>query len=295
MKKAETKNHHFIPKTYLKNFAFRKNDDYFINISKKDEASDKIVESNINDICAENHLLEPVEKGKSKQKLEDIYTDVFENHYDKLFSVLTDDKVLEITDDMKKSIVSAVVTMFYRTKKWSDLLGYHTEGNIKKIDQLRNQFKVDHYFNSKGAQVGFQDKTLEELEVSHKGITRIPLILTQLKIALKLIEATQFDCINVYKIADESEFITSDNPVLAINMQKMRTKHFDIENAYYLPISNKYLIAIFPKEELPSENKIIRLMINKEWVESFNTMQLFHSDKCIIGSIEAIKKTKENQ
>jgi hypothetical protein len=294
MKKAETKKPNFVPKTYLKNFATRKNDDYYVNILKKDEACDKIIEINISDICAENHLLKLDGNNKSKQKLEDIYTDIFEKHYDSLFSVLTDDKVLEITDELKKSIVSAVVTMFYRTKKWSDLLGYHTDGNLNKIDQLRNQFKVDHYFNSKGLQLSFQNKTLEELEVSHKNITPIPLIITQLKVALKLIESKQFDCINVYKIADESEFITSDNPVLAINMQKVRTTHFDIENAYYLPISNKYLIAIFPKEELPSQNKIIRLMINKEWVESFNTMQLFQSDKCIIGSVKAIKKTTEN-
>jgi len=294
MKKAETKNHHFLPKTYLKNFATRKYDDYYLNLLNKDEAFDKIIESNIRDICAENHLLKLNGNGKSKQKLEDVYTDIFENHYDKLFSVLTDDSVLEITDELKKSVVSAVVTIFYRTKKWTDLLGYHTDENIKKIDQLRDQFKVDHYFNSKGVQVGFQNKTLEELEASHKNITRIPLIITQLKIALKLIEAKQFDCVNVYKITDDSEFITSDNPVLAINMQKMRTMHFNIENAYYLPISNKYLIGIFPKEELTSQNKIIRLMINKEWVESFNTMQLFQCDKYIIGSVEAIKKTKEN-
>jgi hypothetical protein len=294
MKKAETKKDHCVPKTYLKNFATRKNGDFYVNILNKVDSFDKIVENKISDLCAENHLLKLDGNHKSKQKLEDIYTEIFENHYDNLFSVLTDDNVLEITDEVKKSIVSAVVTMFYRTKKWTDLLGYHADEAINNIDQLRNQFKVDHYFNSKGVQVGFQNKTLEELEVSHKNLTRIPLIITQLKVALKLIEAKQFDCINVYKIADDSEFITSDNPVLAINMQKMRTMHFDIENAYYLPISNKYLIAIFPKEELPSQNKIIRLMINKEWVESFNTMQLFQSDKCIIGSVEAIKKTKEN-
>lgn len=294
MKKSEPKKHHFIPKTYLKNFANRKNDEYYVNVLKKGQPCDKIFESNINEICAENHLSKPDGNHKSKQKLEDIYTDIFENHYDKLFLVLTDDKVLEITDELKKSVVSAVVTMFYKTKKWSDLLAFHADGNINKMDQLRNQFKVDHYFNSNGTQVNFQNKTLEELEISHKNITRIPLIITQLKVALKLIEAKQFDCINVYKIADDSEFITSDNPVLAINMHKMNTLHFDIENAYYMPISNKYLIAIFPKEELPSQNKIIRLMINKEWVESFNTMQLFQSDKCIIGSVEAIKKTKEN-
>jgi len=294
MKKAETKKHHFVPKTYLKNFANRKIDDYYLNVLHKDESGDKIVESKISDICAENHPLKQDKKAKSKQKLEDIYTDIFENHYDNLFSVLTDDNVLEITDEQKKSIVSAVVTMFYKTKKWSDLLGYHADGNLQKIDQLRNQFKVDHYFNSQRLQVSFKDKTLEELEVSHKNITRIPLIISQLKVALKLIEAKQFDCINVYKIADDSEFITSDNPVLAINMHKMRTKHFDIENAYYLPISHKYLIAIFPKDKLPSQNRIIRLMINKEWVESFNTMQLFHSDKCLIGSVEAIKNTIGN-
>jgi len=294
MKKSEPKKHHFVPKTYLKNFATPKNEGFYLNILHKDDSFDKIKESSITDICAENHVSKPEGNHKSKQKLEDIYTDIFENHYDKLFSVLTDDKILEITDELKKSVVSAVVTMFYRTKKWTDLLGYHADGDINKIDQLRNQFKVDHYFNSKGAQVGFQNKTLEELEVSHKNITRIPLILTQLKVALKLIEAKQFDCINVYKIADESEFITSDNPVLAINMQKMKTMHFDIENAYYMPISSKYLIAIFPKEELPTQNKIIRLMINKEWVESFNTMQLLQSDRCIVGSVEGIKKTKEN-
>ena len=294
MKKPEQKKHHFVPKTYLKNFATRKNDDYFVNVLHKNEPGDKISEKNITDICAGKHLLKLTENDKSKQRLEDIYTDIFENHYDNLFSVLTDDSVLEITDELKKSVVSAVVTMFYKTKTWSDILGYHADENIKKIDQLRNQFKVDHYFNSKGVQVGFQNKTLEELEVSHKSITRIPLLITQLKVALNLIEAKQFDCINVYKVVDDSEFITSDNPVLAINMHKMRTMHFDIENAYYMPISNKYLIAIFPNEELTSQNKIIRLMINKEWVESFNTMQLFHSDKCIIGSVEAIKMTVEN-
>lgn len=295
MKKSETKKCHFVPGTYLKNFAINRNDDFYINMLNKNETCNRIYESNISDICTENRLLKLDDNDKSKQKLENIYSDIFENHYDNLFSVLTDNAVLKITDEIKKSIVSAVITMFYKTKKWGDLLGYHSDGDMSRIDQLRNQFKVDHYFNSKGIQVGFQSKTLEELEVSHRSITRIPLIITQLKVALKLIEAKQFDCINVYTIADDSEFITSDNPVLAINMHKMRTMHFDIENAYYMPVSKKYLIAIFPKEALPSQNKIIRLMINKEWVESFNTMQLFHSDRFIIGSADAIKSTMGNQ
>jgi hypothetical protein len=292
LKKTATREHLFLPKTYLKNFATCKNGDYQVHILDKDQASDKIVEQNIADICAENHVLKLDGKEKSKQKLEDIYTDVFENHYEKLFSVLTDDSALKITDELMKSIVSAVITMFYKTRKWSDLLGYNTERELNKMERLRDQFRIDHYFNSDGIQVNFQDKTLEELEVSHKNITRVPLLITQLKVALKLTEARQFDFINVYQVTDDSELITSDNPVLAINMHKLKSMHFAPDNAYYLPISKKHLIAIFPKQELPSQNKIIRLLINKEWVESFNTMQLFQSEKCIIGSVEAIKNTK---
>jgi hypothetical protein len=42
MKKAETKNHHFVPKTYLKNFAIMKDEGFYVNILRKDESSDKI-------------------------------------------------------------------------------------------------------------------------------------------------------------------------------------------------------------------------------------------------------------
>ena len=139
-----------------------------------------------------------------------------------------------------------------------------------------------------GMRVDIRNKTLEELQINDKNISRIPLVVTQLKSAMHLIEARQFDFINIYKIADDSEFITSDNPVIAINIYKVKSSTFDIDNAYYMPISSKYLLAVFPKEKNPSHNKIIRILINKEWVESFNNMQIFNRNQYIIGSKEAI-------
>ena len=295
MKKMETKIQHCIPRTYLKNFAFRNNDEYFINMLGKEQPYEMLSEKNIINICAVNHLHSLKDNSESKQKLEDIYTDIFENNYDNLFSVLTDDDILEISDEQKKSVVSAIVTIFYRTKKWNDFIHPHAHENLKKIFQLSKHFNVDHYFDSKGVRVDIKNKTLEELQISHKNITRIPLILTQLKVALNLIEAKQFDHINVYKIADDSEFITSDNPVIPVNINNNITRHFDIGNAYYLPISTKYLIAIFPKEGNQSHNRIIRAMINKEWVDSFNSMQLFNCDNFIIGSEKGLKNTLESQ
>ncbi|MFN8134308.1 MAG: DUF4238 domain-containing protein [Bacteroidales bacterium] len=102
MKKAETNKHHFLPRTYLKNFGVMRENDYFVQVLKKDQGTEMIAEKRVSDCCALNHKGSLPEKSKkSNQKLEDIYTDIYENHYERLFSVLTNDDVTELSDDMK--------------------------------------------------------------------------------------------------------------------------------------------------------------------------------------------------
>jgi hypothetical protein len=286
MKKAETSKHHFLPRTYLKNFGIVRDNDFYVHVLQKNQDIENIVEKCVSDCCALNHKETPKKSEKSTQKLEDIYTEIYENHYESLFSVLTNDDITELSDEMKKSAVSAVISIFGRTRSWKDLIHLNTQS--KKDFRLNKVFRIDHYFDSQGMRVDIRNKTLEELQINDKNIARLPLVVTQLKSALHLIEARQFDFINIYKIADDSEFITSDNPVVAININKVKSSTFDIDNAYYMPISNKYLLAVFPKEKNPSHNKIIRILINKEWVESFNNMQIFSRNQYIIGSKEAL-------
>jgi len=294
MKKTETKKHHFVPRTYLKNFSHKKNNDYYVNVLQKDQSYDKIFESNIINVCAENHLYTLTGNDESKLMLEDIYSNIFENQYDNLYSVLTNDSIVEISPEMKKSIVSAVITMFYRTKKWINIYSSHTDEVMNKLYQVSKQFGSDSYINSKGETINIKGNTLEELQINEKNRSRIPLIITQLKAALRLIEAKQHDNINVFKIIDENEFITSDNPVLPMNINKQRTIPFDIDNAYYLPISPKYLLSIFPREaDLPVVNKIIRIIIRSDQVEGFNNLQFTSCDNFLIGSISSLQKIKK--
>ena len=294
MAKTETKKHHFVPRTYLKNFAHRKNDDFYVSVLQKDQPCEKIFESNIINICAENHLYTLTGNNESRLQLENIYSNVFENEYADLFSILTNDDIWDITSDKKISIISAVITMFYRTKKWINEYNIFADEALNKIFQTCKQYDADHYINTNGKRINIKDKSLEQLQYNQKNITRIPMILTQLKTALKLIEAKQFDNINVLKINDNSEFITSDNPVIARNTNNTTIIPFGIDNAYYLPISNKYLLSIFPKEDLPVNTKIMRMEISKEQVADLNSSQLFYSDKFIIGSKNGIIETIEN-
>lgn len=291
---TETKKQHFVPRTYLRNFAHLRNGEFYVNVLQKNQPRENIFESNITNVCAENHLYTLTGDIESRQLLENIYSNIFENDYKDLFSVLTNDTIYEITDEMKKSIVSALITMFYRTKKWVNEYNSFNDEAMNKVYQVCKQFNLDYFTNPNGEQISIKDKSLGELQSNLKKNTRIPIVLSQLKVALRLIDAKQFDNINVFKILDDCEFITSDNPVLAMNVNKMPTIPFDIDNAYYLPISDKYLLSIFPNEDLPAHNKIIRMIMSKETVMGFNKWQLANSDRFIIGSRKSLIETKEN-
>ncbi len=95
----------------------------------------------------------------------------------------------------------------------------------------------------------------------------------------------------MFKIESKNEFVTSDNPVFAININKVQTIPFDTNNAYYLPISNKYLLSIFPNEDLLKNNRIIRMVMSDDQVKKMNKIQLLNCDKSIIGSRNEIIET----
>jgi hypothetical protein len=289
--KTETKRQHFVPRVYLNNFAYKKNDDFYINVVPKSQSIGSLFESNTKNICSENHLYTLSEDVESRQLLENIYSNVFENEYTDLFDILTNDDINEITFEKKKSIISAIITMYFRTAKWLNEINSFNEESLNKVYQTCKQFNVDYYTDSNGNKISIKGKSIQELKQIKKDATRIPVVLTQLKTALRLIELKHSDNINVFKINGNNEFITSDNPVFALNTKKLPTIPFDVDNAYYLPISKKYLLSVIPKGDLPENNKIIRMTMSGEAVIEMNKIQLTNCDKFIIGSKDEISKT----
>ena len=289
--KTETKKQHFVPRAYLKNFGYKKNDDYYVNVLPKSQPIGSLFESNTKSICAENYLYTLSGDAESRQLLENIYSNVFEDEYTDLFDILTNDDINEITFEKKKSIISAIITMYFRTAKWLNEINSFNEESLNKVYQTCKQFNVDYYTDSNGNKISIKGKSIQELKQIKKDATRIPVVLTQLKTALRLIELKQSDNINVFKIKGNNEFITSDNPVFALNINKLPTIPFDTDNAYYLPISKKYLLSVIPKGDLPENNKIIRMTMSGEAVIEMNKIQLTNCDKFIIGSKDEISKT----
>ena len=291
----ETIKQHFVPRTYLKNFGYKKQDDTYVRVVGKDASDDKIFETNILKICAENHLYTLSGSIDERQTLERIYSIAFENDYNSIYSILSDDNISSISLEQKKFIISTVITMFFRTKKWLSEFNKFTDESTNRLYGMCKQYNKESYIETNNERISITGLTLSELQKRRRNDNRIPIVLTQLEFALKLIEAKQNDNINVFKINGHGEFITSDNPVLAKNINNEFTVPFDINNAYYLPINNKYLVSIFPNECHTTLNKIIRININGEQAANFNLWQTNNSERFIIGSKNGLQETKNNQ
>jgi len=292
--KQETKKQHFVPRTYLRNFSFQKNNDFYLNAIPIDNCEEtNIFESNIKDMCAENNLYTLIgDTEEDRQLLERLYSDSFESKYKSVYDVLTNDSIIEITREQRTDIIETVITMFYRTKKWINLVNDFTNQGLEKAYDLNIQFG-NSSFTFEGKRISIDGKTINDLKREFKVNSRVSQVIKQLQFALKLVEIRRSDNINVFKIIDDGEFITSDNPVIIQNINGKRTIPFDVDNVFYLPISKKYLLSIFPREFPIVYNKIIRLNLSGaqglKYINNFNSFQIHNSDKFVIASQDSLK------
>ena len=203
---------------------------------QKDQDINLVTEKRISDCCAVNYKKTPVKSEKSNQKLEDIYTDIFENHYERLFSILTNDDITELSDEMKKSAVSAVISIFGRNTSWKDLI-HHLNTQSKKDFRLNKLFRIDHYFDARGMRVNIRNKTLEELQINEKNISRIPLVVTPVS----------YTHLDVYKRQDADPTKPAPTPERLYDAEAGYTynnSHVSLSaNAYYMYYHNQLVLT----------------------------------------------------
>lgn len=296
------KRQHFVPRTYLKHFGEQNGEEYFINVLPRLETKeDKIFESNIKNVCLQKHLYTlPGNNPEERMLLEKFYSDNYESQYDRIYNLLVDPKKTTLTNEERELIISTVVTMFYRTSRWISL---HND-LIKRVytimyDMCQRTGKEE--FDFEGIKVSIKDKTLETLIKEHTDSTRPIQVVTQLDVAMKLINLrVQRDGISVFKLNGEAEFIATDNPVIATNPFKDSTMPFDPQNILKLPIDNKHILYLMPDSTGMTRNILYRKELTGEMcnmeklVANFELMNL--SERFMFGSKSALSsylKTKE--
>jgi hypothetical protein len=304
MAKDLVKRQHYVPRTYLKNFAGKQQgDEYYIKaLPIEDPREEKIFELNIKNVCLERNLYTlPGETDQEKMLLEKFYSDEIEQHYNFIYALLTDPAKTTVTPEERERIISTVVTTFYRTTKWINQHNDLMKRIYTQMFALCQQHEKDHLL-FEGIEISVKGKTVEELLQEHKVENRPGQVITQLEVAFKLIEVrVQSDNIFVSKLTDDgAELITSDNPVVVQNIKGGPIAPFDPSNIMKLPLDKKHMLFLMPDADEEARKLIVRhnvtgLSCQTEKLIS-NAEQFQKADRFILGDDNSLKgylKTKE--
>ncbi len=304
MANGETKRQHYVPRVYLKRFGTQKGQEHFIHaLPKETPTPDRIFEPNIKNVGIEKDLYTlPGDTPDKRMLIENIYSDHYEQHYDQVYAILTDSKKTKVTDEERQLVLSTVVTMFYRTTKWINSHNEFMRRGIHDLYSLAKQTGKDS-FTIDGEKLVIGGKTEEQLFNEIRLENKPSMVMTQLEVALKLIELRNAnDGIYVIKLDDgpENEFITSDNPVSFSRGGTVDTFPFDPKNILSLPLDNKHILMLMPYAHKETRNLIIRRVDNLEagyrQKLTANFEQWTHGEKFIFGTESGLKaylSTKE--
>jgi len=290
----ETKKQHWVPRTYLEKFStVRKKDEFQIYVVDK-LFLDKPFSNNIKKVCAENYLYTLQGKTEEQRQLiENFYGQLFDNNYNKFYSILTNPNVKQISPLESRLIISTAITLIFRNPRLRNIQ------NKLIRDALEDGFKFaqkndKEYFFIEEEKIIVKGKNIDEVCKSYINKSKDLLNIQQIDFALKLINLRINDQIHVVKLDEqEHSLITCDNPVILYNRNNNIIAPFDKNNEIKIPIDNKHNLYIYPHDSYTRTNYVTRAfhkgVLSKREMLASNGEQHKSSIKFLLGYKEDIE------
>lgn len=243
---------HFIPQSYLRNFAKNENGKYFVDALAKNSTEIKKGLS-IKDICVEKNIytFTGIETDK-KYDLEKFYATNVDAVYPEVYSLLTNPDIDKIDSGSKAKIILTISSLFFRTPKF---LNYKNKNSDDIYDHLANfadKTTGEINYKFKGSAYNFNINEIGEVKQAARLKNKEQFLVNHLSDWNKFVHL-KMDCgISVIKIVDEIDLITSDNPVA---IRAMKTNYWEVEdifdpnNMIQIPLDKKHFLYIYPNSE----------------------------------------------
>lgn len=306
---------HFIPRSYLNNFATKDGEKRFIGA--KDKNTDVIKVVSTRDICVDKNLYTlPITDSENKFAIEHFYADNVDAKFPEIYAILTNKEIVDIDWETKTNIISVVLSLYFRTPKF-----LNQENKIFEELVRQGQKKSDggdFIIEYGGEEINIYPEEIEQIIKERKENNRIKFLSQHLIDYGSFVKNKLKDGISVYHIIDDSEYITSDNPVIIRpyiqpteefipeNYNDEEINPFDKKNTIHVPINSKTLLTILPNLDDYPDLKIRRLDKTKFDTVMYNHDVERYSEKWILGEnsnilnhikdqIDFAKSTPENE
>lgn len=289
---GEPKNHHYIPQSYLRNFSTERKGQNYINVRYKGK---KFHETNIRNICSENYFYSiPGIEDSSKNSIEKFYSKDIDSFYPEITDIVTNDEIKSIDDTQREKIVSLVLNLYFRTPTFLRYYEKHIEDIEKMIDDYHlgksERYKIDFF----GKTIDFRKIDYKTFKENIKDKGKQLFLSDHIKLFNEFVGYKKNDGIGITKIEDSSKYITSDNPVIIRNALGDASNIFSKDNVIHLPINEKYLITLIPKNESSLKGTFHRISGSIDDVTGINFDIEKNSSKWIIGSKDGIDNHLEH-
>ncbi len=169
-------------------------------------------------------------------------------------------------------IILTVINLHLRNLFWFKTLNDFWTGIIKK----HNVSNPVNIYNENGDVLfPFETQSVEEIISDHKLQNKQAFIKVHLKLSINLTKAHLNDFIIVDRNHSNTGYITSDRPVICIN----------VSESFHLPISKDYYLTVIPNRE-NIEYNTKNILRNDALIDSrkLNLQQYENAERLVIGS-----------
>ncbi len=281
------KHQHFIPRSYLKYFAKKREGQYFVDTLMKGE-SQPVLTLPIQNICVQKNLYTfPLNSPGDRFALEKFYATEVDAAYPEVYDMLVNPNITVIGIDDKRKILNTVLSLFFRTPQF---LNYKTESVDRIFDQIAAQFSDPEQEITIGLKkferIKFKLKDLESVRQERKWKLKEKFLISHFGEWQEFVNYKMDSSMEVITVTDELRMITSDNPVtiMDLNGRLNQDNVFHKDNIIEVPIDRNTYMIIFPESAAQNGSfRIIRSRRDKYFSAGVNRKVEKNSDMRIIG------------
>ncbi|RPD43402.1 DUF4238 domain-containing protein [Paracnuella aquatica] len=295
MQKTNKPNHqHFIPRSYLRNFAQQKKDKRFVDAVEI--ASKKKLYLSTKDICVKSGLYTLPQTGSNDPyTLEKYYATHVDEEYPKVYELLLDKSRTHISSKQKHKILHTLLSLYFRTPKFlhahNDLIDRIIDRAVELTDEAKQEINIDF----EGKPLVFLRDEVDAIKKKLREENRQIFISTHLDYWHRFV-AYKYKCaISVFEVEGDIDLITSDNPVNIHSAVQNRFQLFDPTNIIQIPLDRRHFLFVFPNTEEAETNRINRGIRDKYFALTSNLQTQRSAEKWIIGYPGTVEKHFEDQ
>jgi hypothetical protein len=285
------RNHHIVPRGYLKRLV---RPDTSVHYAWKKNRI--ISDTSAKKLCSEidGYRLVTVHPDDALL-LETNYKNLWEDHYDEVFSTLTNDNITAIDDKLRTLVIGTVCSLLFRSQRLKNTINdFHRRLIESSVNMRFKDGTKPKTFELDGKIFELEGKTADDLWTEYSaGVNDDELLVTQFAMGVRLQQVRSRDAISITRVHGTTGFITSDNPTRIHPSVPGIVAPFNTTDVLTLPLNEEYRIELVPGLPNVDQHRIYRTNLSGQEaldeVADNNHRQFVEAEKIIIGRRAALE------